>query len=314
MVGTHEPNIVVIGSINMDLMIGTPTIPEQGETIMGSSMKILPGGKGANQAVAASRLGIPTSFIGAIGKDNFGEQVLQELNGYSIHQVLSVLPNELTGVASIWINDRDNRIIVVPGANDKLTWSEVEKRKSYIDQADVVLLQLEIPLDTVVQSIKYAYKQGKKIILNPAPAVALPEDIYPMLYTMTPNRQELSILADEPGILDGDDQTLLYEAMKKMIEKGLPSITVTLGPSGAIHMDKHGECFHIPGRKVDVVDTTGAGDCFNGALAVSIAKGLEMRPATKYAIAASALAVTKFGAQNGMPSTDEVSVLLKSTS
>ncbi|MFD3262266.1 ribokinase [Paenibacillus lentus] len=306
MIGKQGPNIVVIGSINMDIVIETPVIPEKGETILGSEMKLLPGGKGANQAVAASRLGMETSFIGAIGKDRFGEQMQQELNRHSINQALTVMPEEKTGIASIWIHDQDNRIVVIPGANGKITWSDIELRKSYIDRSDVVLLQLEIPLDTVVECIKYAHGAGKKIILNPAPAQSLPEEIYPMLYSLTPNRQELSVLAGAPEILQENDFTALYAAMRKMIDKGLPSIMVTLGADGAVHMNASGHTFHIPGRKMDVTDTTGAGDCFNAALAVSIAKGLSMEQAAEYAVAASALAVTKFGAQNGMPEVAEV--------
>ncbi|WP_044480385.1 ribokinase [Paenibacillus antibioticophila] len=311
MIGTQGPNIVVIGSINMDIVIETPFLPEKGETIMGSEMRLLPGGKGANQAVAAARLGMDTSFIGAVGKDRFGEQMLQELNQHSIVQSLTVMPEEKTGVASIWIHDQDNRIVVVPGANGKITWPDIEARKSYIDRADVVLLQLEIPPDTVVECIKYAYGKGKKVILNPAPAHPLPEEIYPLLYTLTPNRQELSILAGAPEILTANDFTVLHMAMQKMIDKGLPSIMVTLGADGVVYMNASGHTFHIPGMKMDVTDTTGAGDCFNAALAVSVARGWSMKQAAEYAVAASALAVTKFGAQNGMPEAAEVEQLME---
>lgn len=310
MTGTQNPNIVVIGSMNMDIVIETPVLPEKGETIMGAGVKLLPGGKGANQAVAASRLGMETSFIGAVGKDRFGEQMLQELKQYSIVQALNVMPEEKTGIASIWVHDRDNRIVVIPGANGKITWSDIEQRKPHIDRADVVLLQLEIPLDTVVASIKYAHGRGKKIILNPAPAQPLPEEIYPMLHLLTPNRQELSILAGMPEILKATDFSALYAAMRRMIDKGLPSIMVTLGADGVVHMNASGHTFHIPGRKMEVSDTTGAGDCFNAALAVSIAKGLGLKEAAEYAVAASALAVTKFGAQNGMPEASEVDLFL----
>lgn len=310
MIGNQEPNIVVIGSINMDIMIETPIIPEQGETIMGQGVKLLPGGKGANQAVAASRLGLPTSFIGAVGEDTFGQQMQQELNRHSIQQSLNIMPEVKTGVASIWIHDQDNRIVVIPGANGEITWSDIERQHALIDQADVVLLQLEIPLETVVKSIKYAYDKGKKIILNPAPARELPEEVYPLLHTITPNRQELSILAGMPELMETDDQSTLHIAMKRMVDKGLPSITVTLGSKGMVYMNKSGNCFHVPGKKVDVVDTTGAGDCFNAALAVSVARGWEMKRAAEYAVAASALAVTKFGAQNGMPTEEEVTAYL----
>jgi ribokinase len=311
MIGNQGPNIVVIGSINMDIVIEAPILPKKGETIMGSGMKLLPGGKGANQAVAAARLGMDTSFIGAVGKDRFGEQMLQELNRHSIAQALTVMPDEQTGVAIILLHDRDNRIVVVPGANGNIAWSDIEPRKSYIDRADVVLLQLEIPLETVVECIKYAHGKGKKVILNPAPAYPLPEEIYPMLYALTPNRQELSVLAGAPELLTANDFAALDAAMRKMIDKGLPSIMVTLGADGVVYMNASGHTFHIPGMKMDVTDTTGAGDCFNAALAVSVAKGLSMKQAAEYAVAASALAVTKFGAQNGMPEASEVTRLME---
>lgn len=311
MAGMRAPHIVVIGSINMDIVIETPLLPDKGETVIGSGARLLPGGKGANQAVAASRLGMETSFIGAIGKDRFGEQMLQELNRHSIIQALAVMPEEKTGIASIWVHDQDNRIVVVPGANGKITWCDIERQRSYIERADVVLLQLEIPLDTVVACIKYAHKLGKKIILNPAPAQPLPEEIYPMLFSLTPNRQELSLLAGMPEIVKESDISTLRAAMQKMIDKGLPSIMVTLGEDGVLHMDASGHTFHIPGRKMKVSDTTGAGDCFNAAFAVSIAKGLSVRQAAEYAVAASALAVTKFGAQNGMPEAAEVDRFLE---
>lgn len=304
--GVDDPNIVVVGSLNMDIMVEAPLIPEKGETVLGSNVKILHGGKGANQAVATSRLGAHTTLIGAVGNDMYGKQFIEELNRNHIVGAIKIMPEENTGVASIWLHDRDNRIIVAPGANSKISWEDVERKKSIIDHADVLLTQLEIPLDTVIKTITYAHHCGKKVILNPAPAQLLPEDIYPMLTCLTPNRNELSILSETPEVQDAVNKDALYEAMAKMIDKGLSSLIVTLGSEGAIYMNDTKHTFYVPGRKMKVLDTTGAGDCFNAALAVSIAKGWSMERAVEFAVAASALAVTKFGAQNGMPKYHEV--------
>ncbi|CAH1221202.1 Ribokinase [Paenibacillus plantiphilus] len=314
MMGTEIPNIVVIGSINMDIVVETPLVPDKGQTLLGNAMTLLPGGKGANQAVAASRLATHTTLIGAVGQDSFGEQIMQNLDGHSITRAIASLADESTGIASIWVHDRDNRIIVVPGANGKISWEDIESQKSFIDHANVVLLQLEIPLETVVKSIAYAHRCGKKVILNPAPALPLPDEVYPMLFSLTPNLHELSVMADMPEVLDEGNPDALQRAMRKLIDKGLASLTVTLGAEGAIYMDASGNTFHVPGKKMTVLDTTGAGDCFNAAFAVAVAKGQPMKRAVEYAVAASALAVTKFGAQNGMPESDEVEWFLQSTS
>lgn len=314
MMGTEIPNIVVIGSINMDIVVETPVVPDKGQTVLGNTIILLPGGKGANQAVAASRLASHTTLIGAVGQDSFGEQIMQNLGGHSIISAVASKADESTGVASIWVHDRDNRIIVVPGANGKISWEDVESRKSFIDHANVVLLQLEIPLETVVKSIAYAHQCGKKVILNPAPALPLPDEVYPMLFSLTPNLHELSIIAEMPEVLDAGNRDALRQAMRKLIGKGLASLVVTLGAEGAVYMNASGESFHVPGKKMTVLDTTGAGDCFNAAFAVAVAKGWPIEQAVEYAVAASALAVTKFGAQNGMPESDEVEWFLQSSS
>jgi ribokinase len=313
MMGIEAPNIVVVGSLNMDIMVEAPLIPEKGETVLGRNVRILPGGKGANQAVAASRLGAHTTLIGAVGNDMYGKQFIEELHRNHIVDAIKIMPEENTGIASIWLHDHDNRIIVAPGANSKISWEDVERKKAVIDHADVLLTQLEIPLDTVIKTIRYANHSGKKVILNPAPAQPLPDDIYPMLTCLTPNRNELSILSETPEVQDAANKDALYEAMAKMIGKGLSSLIVTLGSEGAIYMNDAGHTFYVPGRKIKVLDTTGAGDCFNAAFTVSLAKGWSMERAAKFAVAASALAVTKFGAQNGMPESCEVNRILETS-
>ncbi|WP_213581784.1 ribokinase [Paenibacillus sp. J2TS4] len=304
------PSVVVIGSINMDIMVESDEIPQAGQTRLGTGMTLYPGGKGANQAVAASKLNADVSLIGAIGADAFGMQILDELQRCGVAQGIAVLPEAYTGVASIWVHDQDNRIIVAPGANNMFTWSTVQEQAELIDAADIVLLQLEIPLDTVAHTIEYAARRGKRVILNPAPARELPDHLYPQLHAITPNLDELAVLAEAPGLLESLDEATLQEAMGKMIAKGLHTVLVTLGSEGAAYRNADGLYFRISGRKVQVLDTTGAGDCFNAAYAVAVANGWDPRQAVEYAVAASALAVTRYGAQNGMPTWDEVLMTL----
>ncbi|MFC4596783.1 ribokinase [Cohnella hongkongensis] len=306
MAETPIPRIVVVGSVNMDLVVEIGEVPEQGQTRTGKSFKLLPGGKGANQAVAAARLHSQTIFIGAVGSDRFGEQLLSAMQTENIHCSVTVMPEESTGVASIWVYDTDNRIVVVPGANGKLAWQDIHRSRHLIDGADVVLLQLEISPAAVQETIRYAYESGKKVVLNPAPAHKLPEELYPMLYAMTPNRDELAVLAESPELLGGFKPGLLDEAMDKLLSKGLNAVVVTLGSEGAAYKDARGLRFHVPGKKVQALDTTGAGDCFNAAFSVSIARGDGAKKAVEFAVAASALAVTRFGAQNGMPQEEEI--------
>jgi ribokinase len=289
-----KPMITVIGSINMDLVTIASRVPSQGETILGEKFHLIPGGKGANQAVAAARLGAEVHMIGAVGTDAFGKELLSSLEreGICVDNVKPVTHVE-TGIAAITISDGDNRIIVVPGANHALRPEDVEQCEEVIAESDVCLLQLEIPLPVVEKAVSLAKKHGVLVILNPAPAQPLPRPLLEQVDIITPNEHERDI------ILAGEDAAEF--AHKLVVTEGARGVT----------MMKNGQPMLIPGFSVPVVDTTGAGDTFNGALAVALSKGMELEDACYFGNAAAALSVTKLGAQTGMPTKAEVRQFLE---
>ncbi|MDU4698206.1 MAG: ribokinase [Paenibacillus sp.] len=298
------PKVAVIGSLNMDIVVETRQIPQTGETVLGDRVRFIPGGKGANQAVAAARLGADTSMIGAVGADAFGDQLLAALrqDGVDIGGVKQ-LPDAATGVASIYVADGDNRIVVVSGANDQVTPADIDLHADKLEQADIVLLQLEIPVETVLYAARIAKSLGKTVILNPAPARELPDELYGYMDYMTPNLTELGRYA---GMEPAATRDFLRLAMSRLKDLGATQIVTTLGANGSAYLDEAGEVRTVPGHPVSVVDTTGAGDCFNAALATALAQGQSLEEAMRFASLASALAVTKFGAQAGMPTGEEV--------
>lgn len=303
-VNEHKPQIVVIGSLNMDVVVRTARLPQLGETIQGEEVHFLPGGKGANQAVAAARLGADCAMIGAVGKDAFGTDLLQSLQKSGVRtESVNIVPNTSTGTASILLSQGDNCIIVVPGANGHCTPADVEKHRELIAQADIVLLQLEIPLQTVVYAANLAKELGRYVILNPAPAPAggLPVELIQCVDCMTPNQTELELLTGMK--VDGDG---LYAAMARLQQMGVPHVVTTLGAEGAAYKERDEPAVQAPAHRVTVVDTTGAGDAFNAGLAYSLAVGGELGEAVAFAMKVSALAVTKLGAQAGMPTLAEV--------
>ncbi|MED0674121.1 ribokinase [Aneurinibacillus thermoaerophilus] len=301
-----RPKIVVIGSINMDLVTETPRVPALGETVLGSKFSTLPGGKGANQAVACARLGADVYMIGCVGEDSFGTMLIDNLKKEGV-RVDGVEPvtQTATGIASIVVENGDNSIIVVPGANHALTPNKVRRVEAMIREADVVLLQLEIPLDTVVEAVRIARKADVPVIVNPAPAAELPQEVLKDITVLTPNEYELAILLGKKPGEHGDFRGLMASYHGKLV--------MTKGSDGAYYSDGNGNIRHQPGFQVEVVDTTGAGDTFNAALAVMIGQGCSIAEAVHYAVAASALSVTKFGAQGGMPSHEQVVTFLKQT-
>lgn len=289
----RKPKITVIGSINMDLVTITKRMPLQGETVVGETFRLIPGGKGANQAVAAARLGADVQMIGAVGTDAFGAELLQHLakEGIIVDGVKPVTDTE-TGIATIIISEGDNRIIVVPGANHALRPDDLERWEEKIATSDVCLLQLEIPLSVVERAVSIAKRNGVRVILNPAPAQPLPDTLLDQVDFLTPNEHERDIvLAGRP--------------LKQWAHK----LIVTEGKRG-VSFQRNGEQVLIPGFRVPVVDTTGAGDTFNGALAVALSKGMALEDACRYANAAAALSVTKLGAQTGMPTKKELESFL----
>ncbi|MFM1654665.1 ribokinase [Brevibacillus sp. B_LB10_24] len=297
------PQVVVIGSLNMDIVVEADRPPAMGETVSGNQVHFIPGGKGANQAVAAARLGAKTRMIGAVGDDAFGAQLLASLEQDGIGtQTVKTVAEVATGIASILLSQGDNSIIVVPGANYRCLPEDVDRHMEALEQADVILLQLEIPLETVVHAAKRAKALGKKVVLNPAPARELPDELYQHVDVIIPNETELALLSGISG--EGDEQ--LTGAMKRLLAKGVQTVITTLGAQGAAYLVRGGQLGKAAGHKVEVVDTTGAGDSFNAGFAVALASGKSLAEAVSYAGRVAALAVTRLGAQRGMPTSDEV--------
>jgi ribokinase len=291
--------ITVIGSINMDLVTSTSKIPKVGETVLGQSFHTIPGGKGANQAVAAARLGGDVTMIGAVGDDSFGKTLVDHLTNQGINmKTIMEVKGVSTGIASIIVSEADNSIIVVPGANNYITPKIIEKHEERIKASSILLLQLEIPLESVIRAVELAKKHGIPTILNPAPIQKLSKELLEMVDYVTPNEHEQALLF---ASLDGSDHEL-----EKLKEKCI----VTKGSKGVM-IYKNGEKIEIPSIQVEAVDTTGAGDSFNGALAYALCEGLEIEEACRFANVVGAISVTKLGAQTGMPTKKEVEEFLQ---
>ncbi|MBM7606226.1 ribokinase [Metabacillus crassostreae] len=292
-----KANITVIGSLNMDIVTKTSTIPNVGETVLGDSFFTIPGGKGANQAVAAARLGGHVNMVGRVGSDAFGSQLKDELHkqGVNLDNVKPVT-HLSTGVATITLSNGDNSIIVVPGANYEVTPEVVLQVEEEIATSDILLLQLEIPLDSVIEAVRVAKKHHVPVILNPAPFLLLPKEVLQEVDYLTPNEHELNLLISS------------YEWSDDELDQLRGKCIVTKGERGISFFEGNEQL--IPSYKVDVVDTTGAGDSVNGALAVAISNGLSLKEACRFANAVGALTVTKLGAQSGMPTKSEVESFL----
>lgn len=285
----------------MDLVTTTNQIPKVGETVLGQSFHTIPGGKGANQAVAAARLGADVTMIGAVGDDSFGEMLVEHITkqGINTENIMKVKDTS-TGIASITLSDGDNSIIVVSGANNHITPAVIEKNVDKILNSDLLLLQLEIPLESVIRAVEIAKKHGILTIVNPAPIQRLPKELLEMIDYLTPNEHEQAMLF---ASIDGTEQEL-EELKEKCI--------VTRGSQG-VRIYKNGGKIEIPSIKVEAVDTTGAGDSFNGAIAVALCEGSEIEDACRFANIVGAISVTKLGAQSGMPTKQEVEEFLQVT-
>ncbi len=295
--------ITVVGSLNMDLVMYADKIPRPGETVLGKNFKQIPGGKGANQANAAAKLGASVNMIGCVGNDFFGEQLLDSLqrDGVNTDHVL-VKPNVSTGVAIILVESSgDNCITVASGANYLITEDDITEVKDIITASDVILLQLEIPLEIVKSTILSAKSAGKTVILNPAPAAELDSIILENTDILTPNETELEFLSGHRT----DTLADLKAAGEILLHKGVKELVITLGSKGCLHM-KDQTVTHYHAYKVNAVDTTAAGDSFNAALAVSFSKGETMKEAIEFAMKVGAMTVTKEGAQTSLPHLTEV--------
>lgn len=295
-------NIVVVGSLNMDLVLKVDRLPKVGETLQGDNINYLIGGKGSNQAVAAARLKNNVSLIGAVGEDTFGEKIIKHLSEENIN-IDSVKKDNasFTGIATIFKTPEDNSIVVIPGANEFCDLELVEKYNEIIKNADVLVTQFEIPTKTVQLALELAKEYNVKTIVNPAPAKYIDEELLKVTDYITPNETEFEIITGK--LLS--DHTELEKEMIKWQRDHTTRLIVTRGEHGVSFIE-NGEVITIPCMKVSVVDTTGAGDTFNGALAHCVANNIDMKDAVHFSSRAASLSVTKFGAQTGMPTLEEI--------
>ncbi|MGQ8965689.1 ribokinase [Bacillus subtilis] len=290
-------NICVIGSCSMDLVVTSDKRPKAGETVLGTSFQTVPGGKGANQAVAAARLGAQVFMVGKVGDDHYGTAILNNLkaNGVCTDYMEPVTHTE-SGTAHIVLAEGDNSIVVVKGANDDITPAYALKALEQIEKVDMVLIQQEIPEETVDEVCKYCHSLDIPIMLNPAPARPLKQETIDHATYLTPNEHEASILFPELTI---SEALALYPA-KLFITEGKQGVRYSAGSKEVL----------IPSFPVEPVDTTGAGDTFNAAFAVALAEGKDIEAALRFANRAASLSVCSFGAQGGMPTRNEVEELL----
>ncbi|MEI7729840.1 MAG: ribokinase [Verrucomicrobiota bacterium] len=303
-----KPAIIVVGSSNTDMIIRLDHIPKPGETILGGEFLTAAGGKGANQAVGAARAGGAVTFVARVGGDMFGEQAIAGFrhDGIGVEYVLrdQAAPS---GVALIFVaKDGENSIAVASGANGKLSVADITDARSAFAGARVCVMQLETPLKTVQAAAKLAAQLGLTVILNPAPARPLPDRLLRQITILTPNESEAELLT---GIAVKDPASAA-RAAAQLRSKGAQTVVLTLGPRGALVADAVGYRL-IPGFKVKAVDTTAAGDIFNGALAVALAEGRSLDAAVRFANAAAALSVTKLGAQPSAPRRPEIERFIK---
>ena len=302
----EPPLIVVLGGINIDLVALTPRFPAAGETVVGRRFLTYGGGKGANQAVAAGRMGARVAMVGRVGDDVFAPQALQALvdSGVEVATV-GVTPDTSTGIAVISIDDNaQNRIIQVLGANDTCGEEEASKVLGMLDGAAALLLQLEVSVDLSLRCALAARERGVTVILDPSPVRPLPEDFYSCCDIITPNETDAQALVGMPVA----DPATAAEAADILLSRGVGTAIVTLGPQGTYYATSGGKEF-VPAYEVAAVDSVGAGDAFNGALAVALANGMTLPRAIRIASAAGALSVTRSGAQDSMPWRDEVLAL-----
>jgi ribokinase len=294
--------IVVVGSINMDLVAHTHQLPVPGQTVIGTGFDTTPGGKGANQAVAAARLGYPVAMVGAVGDDVFGQALLDNLNHSGVHtEAVARIPGP-SGVAPILIADNgENSIVVIPGANGKMDPAAIDRQSALIRSAGMVLCQLELPIETVVHTLALCAAAGVPVILDPAPAAPLPDAVFHQITWFTPNETEAAAYLSY--------QSRTEDAAQQLLDKGLKGVVLKRGAEGS-YVAVRGKAAWVKSFPVQPVDTVAAGDCFNGAFAVALLEGRDPWTAARFASAAAAISVTRHGAQASMPSRAEVDAFL----
>lgn len=291
-------HILVVGSLNMDLVVRTIRHPQIGETVIGHDFRTYPGGKGANQAVAVARLGCPVKMIGRVGTDAFGQDLVSVITADQVdHSYVLRDEQTATGVAFVTVDDDgQNTIVVASGANAHLSAEDINAAEGAFVGASLLLIQLEVPLSAVERAIDLARQNGAQIVLNPAPAQLLESDLLEQVDFLIPNQTELALLAGQ------ESTSASIDVLRSM---GVKRLVVTLGESGVLVIDNDGR-EHIPAHKVPVVDTTAAGDAFAGAFAVALNEGLSIKEAAEWGNAAGALAVTRPGAQPSLPTRQEL--------
>ena len=294
--------ICVIGSLNMDLVVNVDEMPKKGQTLIGSSFKEVPGGKGANQAVAIARLGGDINMIGKVGSDSFGKTLIEQLKNDNVDTEYVQIENCASGVAMITVDkNAENSIVVAPGANFRVLEEDIDKCIDGIKKSDIVVLQLETPLNTIKYALEKSKELGKYTILNPAPAVKLGDEIIRNVDLLTPNETELEILS---GVkIENEDD--IKKAAHVMIEKGVKELIVTLGSKGSLYINEETMNFK-KSYKVEAIDTTAAGDSYTGALAVAFSKNETIEEAMDFASKVGALSVMKEGAQTSLPTLEDV--------
>jgi len=300
----NPKKILVVGSSNTDMVIKTHHFPAPGETILGGRFLMNAGGKGANQAVAAARLGGLVTFVGKIGNDIFGIQAVEQLEDEGINvEFVSVDPEKPSGVALITVDQKgENSIVVASGSNGTLSPADFDKALTELDESDFVLMQLEIPIPTVEYIARLAAQKQKKVVLNPAPAAVLSDELLQNLYLITPNETEAELLT---GVKVTDEQSAL-KAASLLHKKGVEVVIITMGAAGAFLLS-NGKSEIISAQRVEAIDTTAAGDTFNGALVVALSEGKTTREAIVFANKAAAISVTRIGAQSSVPYRKEIS-------
>jgi len=306
---TTKPHVVVVGSLNMDLVVRVAHMPAAGETILGSSFQNIPGGKGANQAVGAARLGARVTMIGRVGNDEFGKALTDNLKIEDVNIAhVSIADEEATGIALITLDQSgQNSIVVASGANMTLTPADVRSAWKNIDAIDIVVIPLEVPMDCIDETIRLAADSNVKVIVNPAPAQELSAESLKHIDVLVPNESETSLLTG----LSVETIEKASAAAQNLLAKGIGAVVLTLGSRGALLVSKNQSARLLPAYQVNVVDTTAAGDAFVAALSVGISSGLALEDAVQQANAAGALATTRMGAQPCMPAQNELTEFMK---
>lgn len=301
----EKNRILVIGSSNTDMTVRSATLPKPGETVLGGDFRMGPGGKGANQAVAARLLGGEVTFVCKLGRDMFGEVASKHYESCGLDTSKILWSDKPSGVALITVDSKaENSIVVASGANADMTISDIDSVADIIKSSGILLLQLEIPMDAVVHAAEIAYNAGVQVVLNPAPAAALPAELLKCVSILIPNETEASAISS----IDINNFETAAAAAERLKGMGVREVIITMGSRGSVVCD--GDCTFVPAVKVNAVDTTAAGDTFCGGVCVALSEGKDLLEAVKFATAASSIAVQRPGAQDSVPNRCEVDKLL----